>query len=102
WQSGLQFGYGHESNGLHEPDHRSLNIIYIRPIFTISDKNSDLFLTIAPKFYYYIAGLHLNPDMPKFRGYGDMRVVIGQRDGLQLATIGRLGSDFDKGSAQFD
>ena len=102
WQAGSQFGIGHESNGLHDPDHRSLNTIYIRPTFTVSDPSSDLFLTVAPKFYYYIAGLKLNPDMAKFRGYCDMRVVFGQRDGLQLATIGRVGSDFNKWSGQFD
>lgn len=102
WQAGLLAGIGHESNGQKDPNHRSRNIIYLRPILTLSATRGDLFLTIAPKAYVYIGGLPLNPDMPKFRGYCDLRVVFGQRDGLQLATIGRLGSDFDKGSLQFD
>lgn len=102
WQAGSQFGIGHESNGLRDPNHRSLNIIYIRPIFGISDPSSDLFFTLAPKFYYYIGGLNLNPDLPKFRGYCDIRFAFGQRDGLQLATLGRVGSDFNKWSGQFD
>jgi phospholipase A1 len=101
-QAGLQAGIGHESNGQKDPDHRSLNILYIRPILTLSATRGDLFLIVAPKAYVYIGGLPLNPDMPKYRGYCDLRVVFGQRDGLELATIGRLGSDFDKGSLQFD
>jgi len=102
WQAGLQAGIGHESNGQKDPNHRSLNILYLRPILTLSATRGDLFLIVAPKAYVYIGGLPLNPDMPKYRGYCDLRVVFGQRDGLELSTIGRLGSDFDKGSLQFD
>ncbi len=97
WQAGFQGGIGHESNGVRPPNHRSLNILYLRPIFTVSDEKSDLFFTLAPKFYYYIGGLTLNPDISKYRGYCDIRGVIGQRDGLQLAAIGRVGSNFNKG-----
>ena len=99
---GAQVGIGHESNGKQKPDHRSLNIAYIRPIFTISDKPNGLFFTFAPKIYYYIGDLSLNPDIKRYRGYVDLRFVLGQRDGLQLATIGRVGDHFDRGSAQLD
>jgi outer membrane phospholipase A len=102
WQAGVQVGAGHESNGQKDPNHRSLNIAYIRPILSIGGNSNALFLTIAPKFYDYIGSLSLNRDLPRFRGYCDIRVVVGQRDGLQLATIGRVGSHFDKGSAQLD
>lgn len=102
WQAGLQAGIGHESNGQRNPNHRSLNILYLRPIFTASDPSSDLFITLAPKFYYYVGDISLNPDLPQYRGYCDFRAVVGQRDGLQLAGIGRLGSHFNKGSAQID
>jgi len=102
WQLGAQVGAGHESNGKLPPDHRSLNIVYVRPIFTISDPHSDLFLTLAPKFYDYIGSVSLNPDIKKFRGYADLRVVVGERDGLELAAIGRIGSHWDKGSIQLD
>jgi phospholipase A1 len=102
WQLGVQAGAGHESNGKQPPTHRSLNIAYIRPIFSISDPHSDLFLTFAPKFYDYIGGLTLNPDMPTYRGYCDIRVVTGQRDGLELAAIGRIGSHWNRGSVQLD
>jgi phospholipase A1/A2 len=101
WQLGAQAGIGHESNGQRMPDHRSLNIIYFRPILTMTGKYN-LFLTLAPKFYGYIGDLSLNPDIADYRGYCDFRIVAGQLDGLQLATIGRVGNHWNRGSAQFD
>ncbi len=100
-QLGLQIGLGHESNGQLPPDHRSLNIVFIRPLVTIGG-SSDWFLTLAPKIYDYIGGLPDNPDMPKYRGYCDFRVVGGLRDGLQLGMIGRVGRDGNRGSIQLD
>jgi phospholipase A1/A2 len=101
-QLGFQVGLGHESNGQVDPNHRSLNIVFIRPIVTFGATDSAWFLTLAPKIYDYIGGLPLNPDMPKYRGYADMRVVAGLRDSLQLAAIGRIGRDGNKGSIQLD
>lgn len=102
WQLGFQAGVGHESNGQAGTDSRSLNIAYIRPIVTISDQPSGLFVTFAPKIYGYITSLSDNPDIAQYRGYSDLGLVVGQRDGLQLATIGRLGTGYRRGSAQFD
>lgn len=102
WQLGTQIGVGHESNGKTPPDHRSLNIVYIRPIFTASQSPHGLFFTFAPKIYDYVGSLSLNPDIKRYRGYADLRFIVGQRDGLQLATIGRVGDHFDKGSVQLD
>jgi outer membrane phospholipase A len=102
WQFGVQAGAGHESNGQKDPNHRSLNIAYIRPILSIGGSSDALFFTLAPKFYDYIGSLSLNRDLPRYRGYCDLRFVVGQRDGVQLATIGRVGSHFDRGSVQLD
>lgn len=102
WQLGAQLGIGHESNGQKKPDHRSLNIAFVRPIFTVSDQRGVFFFTFAPKIYGYIGDLSLNPDIARYRGYADYRFVVGWRDGLQLATIGRVGNHWDRGSAQFD
>jgi outer membrane phospholipase A len=100
-QLGLQVGLGHESNGQVDPFHRSMNIVFVRPIITVGG-TSNWFFTFAPKFYDYIGGLPLNPDMPKYRGYADLRAVFGLRDSLQLALIGRIGRDANKGSIQAD
>ena len=98
---GLQAGVQHESNGRDGLESRSLNIAYVRPIFVVGDEQ-DLFLTIAPRAFTYIGDLGDNPDIEDYRGYGDLRLVTGWANGLQLATIGRLGDDWDKGSLQFD
>lgn len=63
---------------------------------------SGLFVTFAPKIFGYIGSLSDNPDMPKYRGYDELHLTFGQRDGLQLATIGRIGQGFEKASGQFD
>jgi outer membrane phospholipase A len=101
WQLGAQVGIGHESNGQRDPDHRSLNIVYFRPIFTAATEDG-LFFTLAPKFLYYIGSKSLNPDIARYRGYCELRFVVGQRDGLQLATIARVGDRWNRGSGQFD
>lgn len=102
WQMGLQLGVGHESNGFHHPNHNSINIFYLRPIFTVAGKNNNFFLTLAPKAYFYWGPMSLNPDIAEYRGCLDFRVVTGWRDGLQLATLGRVGSHFNRGSIQLD
>jgi len=100
-QVGFQVGLGHESNGLKVPDHRSLNIVFIRPIITIGTK-SNFFVSLSPKIYDYIGGLPDNPNLPLYRGYCDLQAVIGLRDGLQFSTIGRVGRDATRGSVQLD
>jgi outer membrane phospholipase A len=104
-QLGLQIGLQHESNGRAGDASRSTNYIYVRPIFTFGDPAGDqrgLFLTVAPRVHAYLGDLSDNPDIKEFRGYGDLKMVFGQREGLQLAAIGRIGSHADKGSLELD
>jgi outer membrane phospholipase A len=100
-QLGIQGGVGHESNGQKDPFHRSLNIVYLRPVLTFGTK-SGFFFSLSPKIYDYIGGLELNPDLPLYRGYCDFQLTIGDRDGLQLGFIGRVGRDAKYGSVQLD
>lgn len=100
---GLQAGLQHESNGQSGVDSRSMNFAYIRPSFTFGDAGGDgLFLTVAPKVFAYLGDLDDNPDIKDYRGYGELRTVLGWQEGLQLSTVARLGDDWDKGSIQFD
>jgi phospholipase A1 len=101
-QLGAQLGLGHESNGQGGTTERSLNIAFFRPIFTISSPSQKYFISASPKMYIYISNLGDNPDIQRYRGNADLRLAFGQRDGLQLATIGRIGSSFNYGSLQFD
>lgn len=102
WQLGFQTGVGHESNGKGGTDERSLNTAYFRPIITLSDSKSQWFISFSPKFYGYILSLSHNPDIARYRGYDDLRLVIGERDGLQLAAEGNIGNKFDRGDIQLD
>jgi phospholipase A1/A2 len=101
-QLGFQAGVGHESNGRGGVQERSLNILYIRPIVDIPLNSDQWFLTFAPKLYTYVGSLSDNPDIAKYRGYADIRVVFGQRDGIQLAALGRIGNEWNRGSIQVD
>jgi phospholipase A1 len=100
---GLQVGLQHESNGRAGDDSRSMNTVYVRPTLTFGDADGDgLFLTVAPKLFAYVGDVDDNPDIKDYRGYGELRTVVGWQEGLQLSTLARLGDDWDKGSLQFD
>ena len=58
------------------PSDQYRNIAYIRPIVTFGDERG-LFLTLAPRVFSYIGSLDDNPDIAEFRGYADLRMVIG-------------------------
>ena len=97
-----QAGYRHESNGRDGEDSRSLNYAYVRPIVTFRGART-WFLTLAPTFYTYVGDLSDNPDIRDYRGHVELRAVVGQGGGVQLAAIGRLGDNGDqKGSIELD
>lgn len=97
----LQLGVQHESNGRSGDESRSLNIAYVRPTVTFGDR-SDWFVSVAPRIWSYIGSNDDNDDIEQFRGYGDLKLVVGKGDGLQIAATGRLGADGDRGSLQVD
>ena len=99
---GAQGGYRHESNGRDGVNSRSLNYAYIRPLFTFRGDDR-WFLTLAPTFFSYVGDLSDNPDIYDYRGHSELRVVVGQSGGVQLAVTGRVGdTDENKGSLEFD
>lgn len=98
---GLQFGVQHESNGESGLDSRSLNVVFIRPIVTLGDVRA-FHVTVAPRLVAYIGGQGDNPDIEDYRGYGDVRVTAGWREGLELSALARVGDDWNRGSIQVD
>lgn len=101
WQwRGFAGGVQHESNGQAGPQSRSLNIVYVKPTITFATRNGWRF-TLAPRFFYYIGGLSDNPDLTRYRGYGEYRVTV-LKDGLSLGLMARVGSHADRGSLQAD
>lgn len=97
----LQAGAQHESNGKNGVDSRSQNILYFRPtlVFGHDDKVQ---LTLQPRVWGYIGDLSDNPDIDEYRGYFDLRAVIGWRRGLQLSALGRMGHEGNHPSLQLD
>jgi phospholipase A1 len=97
----LQGGAQHESNGKGGIDSRSLNIAYFKPTLTLG-KSGSLQLSLAPRVWTYLGDLSDNPDMKDYRGYADLRAVLGWSKGVQLSALGRLGDDASHGSLQLD
>lgn len=100
---GLIMGAQHESNGEDGVESRTMNFLYIRPIFTIGDReNEGWFVTVAPRFQAYFGDTASNPDIDEYRGFFELRTIMGQAGGLQAAFTGRLGSGWKNGSIQMD
>lgn len=97
---GLKAGFEHESNGKDGTDSRSMNTAFVQPTFTLP-LWKDYFVSFAPKLYGYTEKEE-NPDIARYRGYGDFLFKIGRVDGLQLATTLRKGTAADPYSAQLD
>jgi phospholipase A1/A2 len=97
----LQAGFQHESNGRDGFDSRSLNIAYLRPRFVFG-KEDRLQLILQPRAWTYIGDLSDNPDIADYRGYVDVRAIVGWQRGPQLSATGRLGKDGDHESLQLD
>ena len=96
----MQAGFAHESNGQEGDDSRSLNIAFIRPVFTFGDE-SRWHLTLAPKVYAYLEKGD-NPDIDHYRGYVDLLVKVGRLEGFELTATLRKGVKKSYGSAQLD
>lgn len=87
---GLQTGYEHESNGKEGFDSRSVDIAYIKPIFTLPIAGN-YYVSFAPKVYSYV-DRDANPDIAEYRGYVDHIIKIGETDGWQFASTIRNGT----------
>jgi outer membrane phospholipase A len=96
----LQGGVQHESNGKDGDNSRSLNIAYLRPSLTLGTDEKFMF-TLIPRAWIYLGDLSDNPDIANYRGYADLRAIIGHK-GLQLSALGRMGNEANRGSVQLD
>lgn len=97
----LQGGFQHESNGRDGAGSRSLNIVYARPTFVFGSDDG-LQLSLSPRVWFYLASQDGNPDLPRYRGYADLRAIVGWQESLQLSATVRVGDEADRGSLQLD
>lgn len=98
---GFQTGYGHESNGRDGPNSRSLNMLFVRPAFALG-RLDGWRVIVAPRLFSYVFDLSDNPEIKKYRGYGEMRLMIGKNEGPELALTGRTGSGWEHSTYQVD
>lgn len=98
---GYQVGVQHESNGRDGTGSRSLNIAYVRPMFALGAVRG-WSLVFAPKLLVDIDNLSDNPDLRRYRGYGEYILMLTKNDSLSFTAIGRIGDKWDKGSIQVD
>jgi phospholipase A1/A2 len=98
---GYQTGVRHESNGKADPESRSLNIAYFRPVFAVGRLDS-WNLIVAPRVFEYIVDVDNNPDIADYRGQFEITAILGRNDRGALSLTGRLGQGAHKGSWQAD
>ncbi len=98
---GLEAGFAHESNGKAEPDSRSVNVAFLRPLLRW-DVSDSWWVRLGPRIHAYIGDLSDNPDIATYRGHVDADLSVGHRNGLMLALRARVGSTGERGSLQAD
>ncbi|MCL4180759.1 MAG: phospholipase A [Verrucomicrobia bacterium] len=97
----LQGGPQHESNGKGDADSRSLNLAYLRTTVTLG-RIGRFQVSVSPKAFVYLGDLSDNSDIADYRGYLELRAIMGWSDNVQLAATTRVGKDFDRASLQLD
>ncbi|HEY9153667.1 MAG TPA: phospholipase A [Opitutaceae bacterium] len=98
---GYQTAVRHESNGRAGDTSRSLNTAYFQPLFAIGPLDT-WHLILAPEVFDYIGGLSDNPDLPNYRGYGQLRAILARNNGPSLMLTAIPGRGFHKHTLQWD
>jgi outer membrane phospholipase A len=96
----LAAGYEHESNGRDGTDSRSIDTLFARADLRYHLPDGRTYVGVEPKVLTYI-DKDDNPDITRYRGYGQLGLRIGRDDSLVLSTILRRGTA-GVGSTQFD
>ena len=97
---GVYAGLQHESNGKSGDTSRSLNSVYLTPVFTLV-KQRNFFWTVSPQIFWYVEKSE-NPDIADYRGYVDFHTTLGWGSGLELTALLRKGTRAGYGSAELD
>ena len=97
----LSSGYEHESNGEDGDDSRSIDTLFLQADVRRELNDKGLYFGITPKLWYYL-DKEENPDIYRYRGYGQLGMRLGYKDSWQVATLLRAGSRMDNRSVQVD
>jgi outer membrane phospholipase A len=97
----LTAGFEHESNGRDGKESRSINTLFMQADFLHYFGGKDIYLGMTPKIWGYI-DKEDNPDIPKYRGYGQLSLRLGSDDNWQAAALLRRGTNRHYRSTQLD
>lgn len=105
-QFDLQGGIEHESNGKGGTGERSLNTVYLQPTIRF-DLPAHFQLSFQPRVWDYLSLGSNNPDLPAYRGYGDLLGALtwnepGSGEKIQFATRLRIGNEGSHAGLLFD
>lgn len=95
----LRVGVEHESNGKDNVSSRSINTVFVQPVW-LAKFSEGRTLICAPKLYGYL-DKEENSDIQRYRGYADWNFRYGNEDGWMVGTQLRSGTG-GYGSAQLD
>jgi outer membrane phospholipase A len=98
---GFQAGVQHESNGQSGEDSRNVNYVYAQPTLYFGDPDG-VSGQIGPRFRAFFAESDDNPDIPVYYGHLELHGALRFGRGLQVAAIGRIGENADRGAIQID
>ncbi len=99
WPQLWRAGYEHESNGKDGLNSRSIDTLFVQPIW-ISGSEDETRFVFAPKFYGYL-DKEDNPDIPSYRGYADWHFRYGREKGWLFSALLRRGTG-GHGGTQLD
>ncbi len=98
---GLQSGILHESNGQGGNESRSLNTLFARSTWSLGSLDG-WHLLVTPEVSAFVGGISNNEQIRDYRGYAQLRAVLGLANGPALAYTGRAGRHFDRWTTQLD
>ncbi len=87
----LSGGYEHESNGREGEVSRSIDTLFLRAELRYMLPDGRTYVGVAPKWWSYLDKSD-NPDIARFRGYGELGLRLGRDDGLMLSSLVRRGT----------
>ncbi len=102
----LQSGIEHESNGRGGVEERSLNTAYLQPTATVALSDT-LRWRLQPRAWAYLSEGAYNPDLAKYRGYGDLYTDLSWTDPqsqerIQFGVKARVGDEWSHAGLWFD
>ncbi len=98
---GLRAGFEHESNGKEKDASRSINMLFVRPVYSFPSTAKGYVWSFAPKLYTYIEKSD-NQNIADYRGYIDGAVKLANANDWEATLTLRKGMKSSYGSMQLD